>query len=141
MPEQVAVKLPIGGEQMLLQQPDHRTGLADVAKRAPLRFELVHPPPEPTAKHLDRVALPCGSPCGQPSFDAGKQRVEVLEERGVARAAREIQIADHLLEETLVARIRLYDKAAHPNDAIVPGADMSVGMLMDLCCAAGVARD
>ena len=51
------------------------------------------------------------------------ERVEILQERGVARAAREIQIADHLLEETLVARIRLYDEAAHPNDATVPGAD------------------
>ena len=57
-------------------------------------------------------------------------RVEILQERGVARAAREIQIADHLLEETLVARIRLYDEAAHPNDATVPGADNSVERLM-----------
>ena len=42
---------------MLRSSVDDGAGLADVAKRAALPFELVHPPREPIAEHRDRVAL------------------------------------------------------------------------------------
>ncbi len=117
VPQQVAVKLPISGKQMQHEQPNHRPSLAHVAKRSALKFELVHPPDEPIRQHRDRVAL-----VGAPLLDAGKQRVEVAEKGGIARATGEIQIADHLLQETQVARVGLEVDAAHL-DAAVPGID------------------
>ena len=70
MPQQVAMKLPIGGEQILVQQFDDRAGLANVAERAPLPFELVHPPRQPVAQHRDGIALSPAS-ARQPPLDAG----------------------------------------------------------------------
>jgi hypothetical protein len=92
VPQQVAVKLAVAGQQMVFEQADDRPRLSDVAERRRIGLELIHPTAKPTTQRGHRiigrrVAL----------LDDRPQRVEVSQKSGIARAAGKIQIADNLL--------------------------------------------
>ena len=56
MPEQIAMELAVGGQQMSAEQRDDRAGLADVAEGGRLLLQLIDPLQEPIAEDGHRVA-------------------------------------------------------------------------------------
>ena len=70
MPEQVAMKRAIGGQQVVAQQADDGACLADIAKRRRAAGKLVHPPLEPVAEDRGRLLLVVAI-----AFDGGEKRV------------------------------------------------------------------